>query len=92
MAFDLREYDPVLLHGSLITTEQIEDVTARLLVMTKAERSALPFMHPGRVDVIGAGAMVLRAIARATGTSVVVVSETDILDGIVYTLALQGGS
>lgn len=92
MAFDLLEYDPVLLHGSIITTEQIEDVTARLLGMTKAERAALPFMHPGRVDVIGAGALVLRAIARATGASVVVVSETDILDGIVYTMSLQGES
>ncbi|MDA3022933.1 MAG: Ppx/GppA phosphatase family protein [Actinomycetota bacterium] len=89
MAFDLLEYDPVLLHGSTITAAQVEDVTGRLLVMTKAERAALPFMHPGRVDVIGAGAMVLRAIVRATGASLVVVSETDILDGIVYTLAMQ---
>jgi exopolyphosphatase/guanosine-5'-triphosphate,3'-diphosphate pyrophosphatase len=78
-----------LLHGSIITAAQVEEVTARLLAMTKANRTELPFMHPGRVDVIGAGALVLRAIVRATGSTEVVVSETDILDGIVYTLALQ---
>ena len=91
MAFDLGEYDPVLLHGSTITAEQVEAVTARLLAMTKAERAALPFMHPGRVDVIGAGAMVLRAIVRASGIDEVLVSETDILDGIVYTLTSNKG-
>ncbi len=83
------EYDPALLHGSIITAAQVEEVTSRLLAMTKANRAELPFMHPGRVDVIGAGALVLRAIVRATGSTEVVVSETDILDGIVYTLALQ---
>ena len=90
MAFELPEYDPALLHGSIITAAQVEEVTSRLLAMTKANRAELPFMHPGRVDVIGAGALVLRAIVRATGSTEVVVSETDILDGIVYTLALQG--
>ena len=89
MAFELPEYDPALLHGSIITAAQVEEVTSRLLAMTKANRAELPFMHPGRVDVIGAGALVLRAIVRATGSTEVVVSETDILDGIVYTLALQ---
>lgn len=91
MAFDLPAYDPALLHGSTITAEQVETVTARLLVMTKADRAALPFMHPGRVDVIGAGAMVLRAIVRTTGIAEVIVSETDILDGIIYKLTSPKG-
>jgi exopolyphosphatase/guanosine-5'-triphosphate,3'-diphosphate pyrophosphatase len=59
-------------------------VTAQLLAMTRAERAALPFMHPGRVDIIGGGAMILDAIVRAGSCVEVVVSETDILDGIVY--------
>jgi exopolyphosphatase/guanosine-5'-triphosphate,3'-diphosphate pyrophosphatase len=62
-------------------------VTARLLAMTRAERAALPFMHPGRVDVIAGGAMVLQEAMRAAGAPSVIVSETDILDGIVYRLA-----
>ena len=87
MAMDLPSYDPARLHGAVVTAGAVEDVTARLLAMTRAERAALPFMHPGRVDVIGGGAMVLRAIVRATGARSVVASETDILDGIAYRLA-----
>ena len=91
MAMDLPEYDESLLHGSVIGMEQVDDVTARLLAMTRAERAALPFMHPGRVDVIAGGAMVLQEAMRAAGAPTVIVSETDILDGIVYRLAADLG-
>lgn len=87
MALDLDRYEPSILHGSRTSIEAVESVTDRLLRMTRAERAALPFMHPGRVDVIGGGAMVLRAIMRESGAQTVVASETDILDGIGYTLA-----
>jgi exopolyphosphatase/guanosine-5'-triphosphate,3'-diphosphate pyrophosphatase len=43
-------------------------------------------MHPGRVDVIGAGALVLRRVVDRTGVAEVVVSEHDILDGIAWSL------
>lgn len=86
MALDLPEYDESVLHGSVITAEQVADATARYLSMTRAERAALPYMHPGRFDVIGGGAMVLDEVMRATGAAQVVVSETDILDGIVYSI------
>lgn len=87
MAMNLDRYDPHVLHGSRTSLKQVEEVTQRLLEMPRAERAALPFMHPGRVDVIGGGAMVLRAIMRAAEAREVVASETDILDGIGYTLA-----
>jgi exopolyphosphatase/guanosine-5'-triphosphate,3'-diphosphate pyrophosphatase len=87
MAMDLDHYDADRLHGSVITSDEVSDVTARLLGMSRAERAGLPFMHPGRVDVIGGGAMVLRAIARSTGVAEVLVSECDLLDGIAYRLA-----
>ena len=89
MAMDLPEYDAAVLHGSVIDYEAVADVTARLLAMTRAERARLPFMHPGRVDIIGGGAMVLREAMRAAHADRVIVSETDILDGIVYSLASQ---
>ena len=55
--------------------------------MTRAERAALPVMHPGRVDVIGAGALVLaRSWTRVRRRPSVVVSEHDILDGIAWSL------
>jgi exopolyphosphatase/guanosine-5'-triphosphate,3'-diphosphate pyrophosphatase len=89
MAMDLPEYDATILHGSVISVDEVADVTQRLLAMTKAERAALPFMHPGRVDVIAGGAMVLLAALRAAKQDRVIVSETDILDGIVYTISEQ---
>ena len=87
LALGLPAYDPEILHGSVITAREVEEVTAALLAMPRADRAALPVMHPGRVDVIAGGALVLRAIVRATGQSRVVVSEHDILDGIAWALA-----
>lgn len=87
MALDLPEYDASVLHGAVVSADDVAGVTARLLAMTRVERAELPFMHPGRVDIIAGGAMVLQAAMRAAGAGRVVVSETDILDGIVYSLA-----
>jgi len=84
MAMGLDRYDASVLHGSVISSGAVHEVTETLLAMTRAERAALPFMHPGRVDVIAAGAMILRAAMVAGGFASVIVSETDILDGIVY--------
>jgi exopolyphosphatase/guanosine-5'-triphosphate,3'-diphosphate pyrophosphatase len=86
MALGLHRYDASVLHGSVIAVADVTDVTERLIRMSRADRAALPFMHPGRVDVIAGGAMILRAVMAAGGFASVVVSETDILDGIVYSL------
>ena len=87
MAMGLPEYDAAVLHGSVVGKAEVDEVTSRLLAMTRLERAALPFMHPGRVDVIAGGAMVLQEAMRAAGAERVIVSETDILDGIVYRLS-----
>lgn len=78
---ELPAYDPAAIHGGSATLDQVEAMTQRLLVMPRTERAAMPVMHPGRVDVIGGGALVLRAIMRRTGLPVIA-SETDILDGV----------
>lgn len=90
MAMRLTAYDPGVIHGSSLDLNTVEGLTADLLAMTRAERAALPFMHPGRVDVIGGGAMVARELARRTAPAPLLVSEYDILDGIVYRLAAAG--
>ena len=87
IALDLPAYDPAVLHGSVITAGQVDEVTSDLLRMPRAQRAALPVMHPGRVDVIAGGALVLRSILRCTGQESIVVSEHDILDGIAWALA-----
>ena len=71
----------------LVPTAALRDAVARLLTLTVAERRALPYMHPGRADVIGAGALILRIILDRVGAGTVIASEHDILDGIAYSLA-----
>ncbi len=87
MSLGLDRYDADVLHGCVISASEVDRVTEQLLVMTRAQRADLPFMHPGRVDVIGAGALILRAAVSASGRGEVIVSETDILDGIVYSMS-----
>ncbi|GAA1116466.1 DUF501 domain-containing protein [Citricoccus alkalitolerans] len=87
-ALGLEAYDPGVIHGTELDVDIIGDTAGRLLAATRDERAALPYMHPGRVDVIGAGAliwsMILRRVARAGHGAVTtaIASEHDILDGI----------
>lgn len=87
VALGLTEYDSAAIHHSVISLEQVREITGQLLAATHAERAAIPVMHPGRVDVIGAGALVLLQIMERTGAREVVVSEHDILDGIAWSIA-----
>ena len=87
LALGLPAYDPVAIHGSRIPVAAVRDVSADLLAATRATRAAMPVMHPGRVDVIGAGALVLRVLMDEFAAAEVVVSEHDILDGIALRLA-----
>jgi exopolyphosphatase/guanosine-5'-triphosphate,3'-diphosphate pyrophosphatase len=87
LALRLPAYDADAIHGSRISCDAVRAVTADLLTATRAHRAALPVMHPGRVDVIGAGALILRVIMDAFDLGEVVVSEHDILDGIALRLA-----
>jgi len=86
-ALGLSSYDPEILHGAIIEREPLERAIADLVAMTRVERAALPYMHPGRVDIIGGGALVLGAVVSAVDLSTITVSECDILDGIAYRLA-----
>ncbi|WP_405886754.1 Ppx/GppA phosphatase family protein [Streptomyces longwoodensis] len=87
IAQDLPEYDSARIHHSRVSRDRVREITERLLRSTHAERAAVPSMHPGRVDVIGAGALVLLSIMDRIGAEEVVVSEHDILDGIGWSLA-----
>ena len=87
LALDLPAYDSTAIHLSRIPAEDVRGVTDRLLAMTREQRAALPVMHPGRVDVIGAGALVLATLVDRLGLPEVLVSEADILDGIAWSAA-----
>ncbi|MGZ4550817.1 MAG: Ppx/GppA phosphatase family protein [Blastococcus sp.] len=87
LALWLPAYDPDAIHGSRIPVAGVRAVPADLLAATRGRRAALPVMHPGRVDVIGAGALILRVLMDEFGFDEVAVSEHDILDGIALRLA-----
>ncbi|MFJ8136821.1 exopolyphosphatase [Streptomyces sp. NPDC096013] len=87
IAQDLPAYDTEAIHHSRVPYDRVREITESLLRSTHAERAAIPSMHPGRVDVIGAGALVLLSIMERIGASEVVVSEHDILDGIAFKAA-----
>lgn len=87
IAQDLPAYDPAAIHHSRVPYPRVREITESLLTSTHAERAAIPSMHPGRVDVIGAGALVLLTIMERIGAEEVVVSEHDILDGIAWKAA-----
>jgi exopolyphosphatase/guanosine-5'-triphosphate,3'-diphosphate pyrophosphatase len=85
-ALGLPAYQSERLHGARLPAGEVVRACTELLQMPRERRAALPFMHPGRVDVIGAGAVVLRRIVERLELSEVVVSETDILDGIAWSV------
>jgi len=90
-ALRLEKYDAERIHLSQLPAEQVIDACTSLLSMTREQRAALPFMHEGRVDVIGAGALVWRTIVQRLqqdiGITGAVTSEHDILDGIALSIA-----
>ncbi|NUS94490.1 MAG: Ppx/GppA family phosphatase [Nocardia sp.] len=91
VALDLPEYDSAKTHLARIGLPELNAVCDRLIAMNHDERAALGPMHPGRVDVIGGGAVITEVLAaelaRRAGIGELIVSEHDILDGIALSIA-----
>ncbi|MEU6391264.1 Ppx/GppA phosphatase family protein [Streptomyces sp. NPDC046939] len=87
LALGLKEYDSAAIHHARISYEKVAEITDWLLGSTHDQRALHPVIHPGRVDVIASGALVLRLVMERIGAREVVVSEHDILDGIAWSLA-----
>jgi exopolyphosphatase/guanosine-5'-triphosphate,3'-diphosphate pyrophosphatase len=83
---DLPSYDRDLIDQSRLAVADVTTYVERLVAMTVAERRALPFMNPGRADVIGAGGLILSRVLARAGVPTVVASVSDILDGIAWSL------
>jgi exopolyphosphatase / guanosine-5'-triphosphate,3'-diphosphate pyrophosphatase len=88
LVLGLSAYQPECIHHAQVQYDDVARVCDELLSMSRAQRLALPAMHPGRADVIGAGALILRVVMQRTGADQVVASEHDILDGIAWSLAV----
>jgi exopolyphosphatase / guanosine-5'-triphosphate,3'-diphosphate pyrophosphatase len=91
LAHNMTTYDAAAIHLSRVDGDDLLSVCEKLIGMTRAQRAALPPMHEGRVDVIGGGAIVVQELARElrarAGIDELTVSEHDILDGIVLSIA-----
>ncbi len=85
-ALDLDSYDRYAIHLARIPAEEVHRIAHQFQGSSTEQIAALPYMHPGRVDVITAGSLVLSRIMLATGATNFVASESDILDGIAITL------
>ena len=83
---ELEQYDRERVHGARIPVPAIAELLNRLAGLTVEEIRALPSMHPGRVDVITGGALVETRVAQRLHVGELIVSESDILDGIALQL------
>lgn len=87
-ALGLSEYDPARIHLAALERAAVEASCIELLHASVDRRRAIPFMHPGRADVIGGGALILlRLLTHVGDETAVTVSEADILDGIAWSIA-----
>lgn len=90
-ALGLAAYDSDAIHGSQLPVDRVIDACSDLVRLSRAQRRELPYMHPGRVDVIGAGALIWRTVIQRVvhdaGIATVRTSERDILDGIALSQA-----
>ncbi len=86
MVLDLPAYDRDAVHLTRIDARTLLRAVDDIVAMSVAERRALPFMHPDRADVIGAGGLVLGCVVRRLGVDTLVPSSHDILDGIAWSL------
>jgi exopolyphosphatase / guanosine-5'-triphosphate,3'-diphosphate pyrophosphatase len=80
----LPAYDRSRIHRARLPVDEVHATVTSLVAMTVEERKALGYVHPGRADVIGAGALILDRVLRRTTVAELVVSESDILDGIAW--------
>ena len=85
-ALGLDTYDRYAIHLAKISAERAHQISLELLRENREERAAHGYMHPGRVDGIGAGSLVLDRILLAAGAQEFVASESDILDGMAWSL------
>ncbi|WP_193615150.1 Ppx/GppA phosphatase family protein [Nocardioides lijunqiniae] len=84
---DLPAYEREAIDQQVLDVDAVHATVDRLVAMPVSQRLALPFMHPGRADVIDAGALILSRVLRRTSATTLLVSESDILDGIAWSLA-----
>ena len=83
---DLPSYDKSVIDQSEVAPADVLAFVERLVGMSIEERMEFPWMHPGRVDVLGAGGLILSRVLARCSAPTMVASEADILDGIAWSM------
>jgi exopolyphosphatase/guanosine-5'-triphosphate,3'-diphosphate pyrophosphatase len=91
LSLGLASYDPELVHHARVAADRVHEVATTLLSQSHEQRAASPVIHPGRVDVIGAGALIADRVVSRFGFAELVASEHDILDGIAWSMVTGAG-
>ena len=90
VATGIRDYRPDATHGAALPVDEVRALCGTLLRETREERARHQVIHPGRIDVIGAGALIwsriVERVAAASGITETRTSEHDILDGMALDL------
>jgi exopolyphosphatase/guanosine-5'-triphosphate,3'-diphosphate pyrophosphatase len=89
IALGLPGYDPARIHLARVPAARVHAIACGLLGQAYQQRARIPVMHPGRVDVIAAGALVLDRVLARFGFAEVVASEHDILDGMAWSMVMS---
>ena len=80
-------YDPERVHGTILTTDQVQQITENLVALPLAQRRLVPGLHPDRAPSIVAGALIACTVLVAAAVDEVAISERDLLDGARLRLA-----
>jgi exopolyphosphatase/guanosine-5'-triphosphate,3'-diphosphate pyrophosphatase len=83
-ALGLPAYERERIHLARLPRDLVHATVDGLVAMSVEERKALGYLHPGRADVIAAGSLILDRVLQRTQVGELVVSESDILDGIAW--------
>jgi exopolyphosphatase/guanosine-5'-triphosphate,3'-diphosphate pyrophosphatase len=84
---DLPSYDTSVIDQSVVAVADVHEFVERFVAMPLEQRRELPWLHPGRIDVLDAGGLILSRVLRRCRTGTLVASEADILDGIAWSMA-----
>lgn len=79
----LEEYESAVIHLRGLSVDAVTRLLGLLSSMTNDERAALPCVQPGRAPVIVAGTLIVQAAMETLGYQNLIVSERDMLDGLV---------
>jgi exopolyphosphatase/guanosine-5'-triphosphate,3'-diphosphate pyrophosphatase len=90
MHLGLDRYDPDAVHGTTLTRSEIDALVGELAALTVAETAEIPSLEPRRAPVILAGTVVAQRVMEALGAKRVLVSEYDLLDGLVARVVALG--